>query len=258
MPASEPPRRPAPTERALQRLQRQYLTTSGWLQSVEQEAAVDASGAVPWFTYPATRFLARLVQPHWKVLEYGSGNSTRWWAARTAAVVSVEHDPGWAGALRRALPANVQLEERVMDDPVSAACDRILREQWYASGCQGLLTADPTRNYRAGLLDSAYAAYAAVGLDYAPGHFDVVVCDGMARCLTAWIAARQVRPGGLVVFDNADRAEYAPGYAALEAAGFARIDFWGMGPINPYEWCTAVFVRDLAALQAPSTPFSLP
>ena len=62
-------------------------------------------------------------------------------------------------------------------------------------------------------------------------------------------AARQVAPGGLVVFDNADRPEYAAGYEALQRAGFVRLDFWGLGPINPYEWCTSVFVRDIEALR---------
>mgnify|MGYP000234528908 CR=1 FL=1 len=51
--------------------------------------------------------------------------------------------------------------------------------------------------------NGAYRAYGAVGLSYPTGHFDVIVVDGMARALTAWVAARQVAPGGLVVFDNA-------------------------------------------------------
>jgi hypothetical protein len=51
-----------------------------------------------------------------------------------------------------------------------------------------------------------------------------------------------------VVFDNADRD--VKGYEALEADGFARIDFRGLGPINSYEWCTSIFVRELATLRA--------
>lgn len=234
---------------ALRHLESHYLTSSGWLHSIEKNAAVDGRGPVPWFTYPATRYLSRLVQPHWRVLEYGSGNSTRWWAARVAEVVAIEHDPAWASALRRDLPANVTLVERVMDDVVPEEWDKILREEWFPSGCFGIESPDPTRNYRAGLLDGAFRAYGAAGLGYPAGHFDVIIVDGMARALTAWVAARQVAPGGLVVFDNADRDEYAKGYEVLEASGFARIDFWGLGPINPYEWCTSIFVRDIVTLK---------
>ena len=240
-------------DQALRRLENEFLTTTGWRRSVEMNQAVDRHGPVPWFTYPAIRYLERLVRPQWRVLEYGSGNSTRWWSARVKEVVAVEHDPAWAGALKRDLPANVTLVERVMDDPLPDDADRLLRECWYPSGCLGLPTADPTRNYRAGLLDGAYRAYGAVGLGYPAGHFDVIVVDGMARALTAWVAARQVKPDGLVVFDNADREEYAPAYEALEAEGFARIDFWGLGPLNPYEWCTSVFVRDIAVLKRSPT-----
>jgi hypothetical protein len=240
---------PDPLAAAVKHLQSQFLHSTGWRRSIEQGAAVDTDGPVPWFTYPAIRFLQRLVRPDWRVLEYGSGNSTRWWAKRVVQVVAVEHDPAWAAALRRDMPANARLVERVMDDLVPPDCDTVLREQYFRSGCFGLPTPDPTRNYRAGLLDGAYLAYGAVGLEYPAGYFDVVVVDGMARALTAWVAARQVAPGGLVVFDNSDRNDYRKGYEVLQDNGFVRIDFWGLGPINPYEWCTSIFVRELYALR---------
>lgn len=243
----------AMNDKALRHLENQYLTSSGWLRSVEANAALDRRGPVPWFTYPATRYLSGLVQPHWRVLEYGSGNSTRWWAAQVAEVVTVEHDPAWADALKRNLPSNVTLVEHVMDDLLTDESDQVLREEWFPSGCFGVESSDPTRNYRAGLLDGAYRAYGAVGLAYPVGHFDVIIVDGMARVLTAWVAARQIAAGGLVVFDNSDRDEYAKGYEVLEASGLARIDFWGLGPINPYEWCTSIFVRDIATLKQKKT-----
>ena len=234
-------------------LEQQFLASTGWRRSVDQNAAVDAHGPVPWFTYPAIRQLGRMVAPAWRVLEYGSGNSTLWWAARVAEVVSVEHDPAWAFRLRERIPANVSLSERVMDDPVGDEISDLLLLEYFPSGCFGVPTEDPTRNYRAGLLDAAYLAYASVALEHPRGHFDVIVVDGMARALTAWVAARQVAPGGLIVFDNSDRAEYAAAYRWLESSGFARIDFWGLGPINPYEWCTSIFVRSLDAFREVSS-----
>jgi hypothetical protein len=32
----------------------------------------------------------------------------------------------------------------------------------------------------------------------------------------------------------------------LWARGFARIDFWGAGPVNDFPWCTSLFTRSLA------------
>jgi predicted O-methyltransferase YrrM len=238
----------------LNALESQFLTSTGWLRSVHEQAAVDADGPVPWFTYPAIRQLERMVSPQWRVLEFGSGFSTLWWAQRVAEVVSVEHDPGWAARLRAAGPSNVTVCHRVMDDPVRDDLEDLLLAEYFPSGCFGSPTDDPTRNYRAGLLDAAYRAYAATALEYPQGHFDVIVVDGMARALTAWVAARQVATGGLVVFDNSDRHEYAAAYKMLEANGFARLDYWGLGPINPYEWCTSIFVRSLDAFRTRALP----
>jgi hypothetical protein len=226
-----------------------YLRTVGWYRSVQLNESVDAQGPVPWFTYPAIRFLQGIVRPDLRVLEYGTGNSTLWWAQRVQQVVSVEHDPAWAARVRKAALPNVELREVTMDAPLDYTRFEILRQGFFAAGHDGGATADPLRNYRAGLLNAGYIAYAAVALAFSPGHFDVIVVDGMARSLTAWIAARQVHPNGIVVFDNADRHEYQHGYDALTAAGFRRFDFWGAGPINSYEWCTSVFLRSLQQFQ---------
>ena len=67
----------------------------------------------------------------------------------------------------------------------------------------------------------------------------------MARAPAAWVAAQFVRPDGFIVFDNADRWQYQAGYAALAAAGFARLDFYGTRPILVDEGCTAIFARSL-------------
>lgn len=234
---------------AIAALENQFLVTSGWLRSIGEGKAVDAHGPVPWFTYPATRFFERIIRPEYRVLEYGSGNSSRWWSRRVKEVVSVEHDPEWADALRRERIQNLTVVERVMHDMPGPACDKLLREEYFPCSAFGVTSPDPTRNYRAGLLDGEYAAYAAVGLEYPAGHFDVIVVDGMARVLTAWIAARQVADSGIIIFDNSDRAEYEAGYQLLRKAGFQRIDFWGLGPINPYEWCTSLFLKSLKSLE---------
>ncbi len=235
-------------------LQGQFLRTTGWLRSVQDHAAVDNQGPVPWFTYPAIGQLARMVRPGWRVLEFGSGHSTLWWAARVAEVVSVEHDPAWAARLHADRPANVTLHQRVMDDPVRPDLEDLLLREYFPSGCFGVPSDDPTRNYRAGLLDAAYRAYAATALEYPQGHFDVIVVDGMARALCTWVAARQVAAHGIIVFDNADRLEYEAAYRLLKSRGYARIDFWGLGPINPYEWCTSIFVRSLEPLHSAGQP----
>lgn len=234
----------------LHELSEDYLRRSGWWSSLETRQACDTSGPCPWFTYSATRYLAGIVRPSYRVFEYGSGNSSRWWASRAAEVVSVEHDPLWAEHLRSDKPQNVVVVEKHMDEPTAFQHSQILLSQYPHASMAARLSSDPTRNYRAGLLDDCFHAYASVLLEFPQQYFDVVVVDGMARVLTTWVAVRQLGPEGVIVFDNSDRDEYQSAYDYLRAQGFVRLDFWGLGPINRYEWCTSIFTRSLCSLQA--------
>ncbi len=86
------------------------LVTTGWLNSLFDGLPVDAAGEpIPWFTYPAIDFLEPRVQRNWTVLEWGCGNSTLWWAARTKRVVGVEHDRAWHQLVASKAPANATL-----------------------------------------------------------------------------------------------------------------------------------------------------
>lgn len=80
----------------------------GHLRSARERASVDAAGCpIPWYTYPATRWLEQLDFRGATLLEYGSGNSTRWWADRAQHLVSVEHDPSWHARISEGLPGAV-------------------------------------------------------------------------------------------------------------------------------------------------------
>jgi len=82
----------------------------GHLRSVARNECVDASGQpIPWYTYPALEFIRQLDFSACSVLEYGSGNSTLFWCACAARVVSVEHEPGWFERMRAIVPANGQM-----------------------------------------------------------------------------------------------------------------------------------------------------
>lgn len=77
------------------------LGVEGWMRSYLTKRPVDADGQpVPWFTYPATSFLDRRLEPGYRVFEYGAGGSTAWYAERVAEVTAVEHDPTWAEVVR--------------------------------------------------------------------------------------------------------------------------------------------------------------
>ncbi|RAX52078.1 hypothetical protein CCY99_07985 [Helicobacter sp. 16-1353] len=65
-------------------------------QSIVKWSCVDKNGnPIPWYTYPAIEFLGNLDFSKKNILEYGSGNSSLFWAKRAKMVVSIENDREW-------------------------------------------------------------------------------------------------------------------------------------------------------------------
>lgn len=181
-----------------------HLRQVGWFRSRAVGLPVDAAGApLPWYTYGAIRFLEGRLRPPLRVFEYGSGHSTLWWAARVARVVSCEHDAMWHGRMQPLLPATVAYHHVSLAAP------------------------------------GEYAGF----IGRFRSEFEVVVLDGRERVACARNAVPALAPGGVIVWDNSDRDAYGEGFDLLRRAGFRRLDFWGMGPINAYGWCTTVFYR---------------
>ena len=72
---------------------------------------------------------------------------------------------------------------------------------------------------------------------------DVIVIDGRNRVECAKRCLPGLSEQGVIVWDNSDRARYAEGFEFLGAAGFRRLDFTGLGPVNITLWCTSIFYR---------------
>ncbi len=58
-------------------------------------ASRDSATPLPWYTYPAIEYFDSLDVKNLKIFEFGSGNSSRYWARKGALVWSVESDPSW-------------------------------------------------------------------------------------------------------------------------------------------------------------------
>jgi hypothetical protein len=209
---------------------------------------VDENGPVPWYTYPMIEFLPAVLRPEFRVFEYGSGASSIWWSGRVGGVVSVEHDVQWYRQVEKSIPKrNHTLVLREPNSMANTRHDPAL-EPFFRLRLIEQTTGDVARDVRRGLVWRPFRSYVTEILNYEP--FDVIIIDGMARVPTAWIAQDRLKPGGLIIFDNSDREGYADAYRFLVEGGFARIDFWGPGPLNPYGWCTSLFTRSLDLFRA--------
>ena len=184
---------------------RGYLFEMGWLESHRQKAAVDLEGRpIPWITYPSLTFLENRVRKEFVVFEWGSGNSTLWWANRVKRVMSCEHDRVWYEKMKNLLPTNAELSHIALTE------------------------------------GEEYARAILKHVD----EFDIVVIDGRDRVNCAKNVLSALKSSGVIVWDNGDRPAYQDGYDFLASNGFRRIDFYGPGPVNLYSWSTTIFYGD--------------
>lgn len=85
----------------------------GQWRSVRERMAVNAKGMeVPWYTYPAIEYLSGFDFSDCDVFEFGSGNSSAFWASRARSVCSVEDNQDWFDVVRKKKKANQTIIHR--------------------------------------------------------------------------------------------------------------------------------------------------
>ena len=87
-----------------------FLRQSGYLLSSQQRLPLKADGSpIPWMNYHIIQFLESRFHKQLTLYEFGSGNSTRFYADRVGEVNSVENNPQWYQLVSNTLPENVHL-----------------------------------------------------------------------------------------------------------------------------------------------------
>lgn len=128
--------------------------------------------STPWFTEEAVAFLDKFLQDHPNayILEFGTGASTVWLAQRTNNLISIEHDRDWYGLITN------ELEERQLRSHVFY----LLYPRPYYIMCKYL----------------------------AKNSFDLVIVDGRNRKGCIAHSLDLLKPGGVLMLDNAERTYY--------------------------------------------------
>lgn len=194
-----------------------------WLASFERPLELGVH-ARPWLTYGSIRALEKAVRRDWRVFEFGSGASTIFFGTRCDQVQSVEHDAEWCARVRSALQSlkieNVRLELVPPDDRPKAAT--------FGSAFPGFE-------------ERTFQAYVRAIEPTPDRSMDLVVVDGRARpaCLAA--AMPKVKPGGLLILDNSERAHYR-GAIETVPSSWRRRDFVGPAAQGEY-FTTTTFWR---------------
>jgi hypothetical protein len=128
----------------------------------------------PWLCAAAVRILDSWLKPTDRGLEWGSGRSTLWFAMRVDHLISVEHDHEWA--------ANVETE---------LSRRGIINKVEYRFSPDG----------KEGVRDCNYVN---IIQEISSESLDFCLIDGVCRDHCALASLDILRPGGILIVDNAE------------------------------------------------------
>ncbi len=182
-----------------------YLYQSGWERSFREKRPVNLKGdPIPWLSLPMVRVLEDRLKKEHRIFEYGSGNSTLFFATRVEKIVSIEYDERWLNEIKGKIPhSNVTL------------CYRDYRSPEYANS-----------------INEAFK-----------DEYSIVLVDGRKRVECCKAAVRNLAPDGVVILDDSHRERYEEGIRYILDKGYKRLDFWGLGPGSIGVKCTTLFYR---------------
>ena len=183
----------------------QYLVEVGWINSFKLKSPVDKNkNPIPWLTYPFIHFISPRLKNAMTIFEFGSGNSTLFYAEKVGKVFTVEHNLGWYEKLKKSLPGNVQL-------------------------------------YYKDLVENGEYSHFAVDLNI---KFNMIIVDGEDRnnCIKYSLVA--LDDDGIIILDDSEREEYKEAIDFLRCNSFKQLDFWGIAANVIFKKCTTVFYKN--------------
>lgn len=181
-----------------------YLQDIGWFNGFDTKSPVDGEGnPIPWVTYSFIDFIKDRIKKSHSVFEFGSGNSTFFYAKYAGLVVSVEHDKAWYDMIVSKKPENAEM----------IFCE-LVRDGDY---CRMPIKLEE--------------------------RFDILIVDGRDRVNCCKQAVNAVSDHGVIVLDDSEREFYQEGMTFLKKAGYKELSFSGISPGLFYRKSTSVFYR---------------
>lgn len=184
---------------------KKYLEPQGWFESRYLHQPMDENGnPIPWLTYSSIHFISQKLNLRpMNVFEYGSGNSTLWFASRVKKITSIENDKDFYTTMLAKMGSipNISYELKTLKD-----------------------------NYSSKILEY-------------DNEFDILIIDGRERIQCTKNGLKALKKDGIIIFDNSDRTKYQEAYAFIEKNQFKKLEFKGVGPIGHGEWITTIYYR---------------
>ena len=181
-----------------------YLAAIGWFTAFDTQQAVDAEGLpLPWVTYSFIDFIKTRLNKELSIFEYGSGNSTLFYAKHVKRVVSVEHDEAWFNKIVKEKAPNAEM-----------IFTHLEKNGEYSQ--------------KAKLLGEK---------------FDIIIVDGRDRVNCCIHSVEALTANGVLVLDDSERDFYNEARIHLTAKGFKELSFSGISPGMFYYKATSIFYK---------------
>ena len=156
-----------------------------------------------------------------KVLEWGAGGSTLYFSNIVSSYVSIEHDKLWYNKLTSQINDNVELlyvptHDEKFDDKLDKNAFDILwgDESWYKkNGNKEIYEKDGKTHWTTrGKIDwHCYLDYIKKPLELSYRNYDVVLVDGRARAMCAYVAKDLLKDDGYLLFHDFNNRGYYHG-----------------------------------------------
>lgn len=181
-----------------------YLADKGWFDAYRTKSAIDQDGKpIAWVTYSFIDFIKDRINKQHDIFEFGSGNSTIFYAGLARSVYSVEHDKEWFEKSSQIRLPNVNMIH----------CD---------------LTPGGDYSKSAGTTGRK---------------FHMIIVDGRDRVNCCKEAIHSLTENGVVVLDDSERAEYAEAHDFFKKNGFKYLPFSGIAPGVIISKYTSIFYK---------------
>ena len=182
-----------------------YLTEIGWFKAFDTKSPIDHnSEPIPWVTYSFIDFIADRIQKSHTIFEFGSGNSTFYYAQRAKKVVSVEHDKAWYDKISATKPMNSEM----------IFCE-LQKNGDYSKMPESM-----------------------------GQKFDIIIVDGRDRVNCCFHSIGALSESGVIVLDDSERESYADAVSFFRKEGFRELSFSGISPGLFYRKSTSIFYKD--------------
>lgn len=184
-----------------------------WAQDRFSSAGPAAQG-LPWIAWPCIDFISDYVRPTHRIFEWGGGGSTLFFLKKGCRVTTVESSAEWVQ----------ELEAQIR------ALGTDARSRW---DLRYLAIADNS--------DPAVPEYVRQVVVGAP--WDLVMVDGWSRLKCLHEGLNHVKPGGVLVLDNANQKQFESIPAVMQA--WERHKFRGLGVARSWVTQTDAYVRSV-------------